>query len=253
MRDLAEVADGVHVATSAVYTTTSTVLVAPDRSCLVVDPGVTAHEIESLSSSVRSRGWRPVAVWSTHGHWDHLLDGGLFTSLPRWSGGWPVDVETLTAERDQDEELARVLRASPSDSPAPVLVTPPVRYPSADGLLDWSGPPLRVVVHGAHAPGSTALVVQSADVLVAGDLLSDVEIPLLDLSADDPLGSYLAGLELLAGTASLVIPGHGHVGSLAERLAADLAYLSGSSVDDPRLHAPWLAAVHESQRHALIA
>ena len=44
------------------------------------------------------------------------------------------------------------------------------------------------------------------------------------------------------------MPGHGHVGPLADRVAADLAYLAGSSADDLRLHDPWLAAVHESQR-----
>ena len=186
MSVLVEVAEGVHVATSAVYMTTSTVLVAPDRSCLVVDPGVTAHEIDVLSSAIRLHGWTPIAVWSTHGHWDHLLDGGIFTGLPRWSGGWPVDIETLMTERDEDDELARVLLASPGDSPAPVVVAPPVLYPSVGGLLDWPGPPVRVVTHGAHAPGSTSLVVPSADVLVAGDLLSDVEIPLLDLSVARP-------------------------------------------------------------------
>lgn len=248
---LTEVAEGVHVATSAVYLTTSTVLVANDRTCLVVDPGVTAHEIDVLSSAIRQHGWTPIAVWSTHGHWDHLLDGGIFTGLPRWSGGWPVDVETLMNERDEDEELARVLLASPGDSPASVVVTPPVPFPSVGDLLDWSGPPVRVVTHGAHAPGSTSLVVPSADVLVAGDLLSDVEIPLLDLSSPDPVGSYREALTQLAGSASLVVPGHGHVGTLAPRVAADLAYLDGSSADDPRLHDPWLAAVHESQADAL--
>ncbi|WP_426592310.1 MBL fold metallo-hydrolase [Cellulomonas sp. McL0617] len=233
--------------------TTSTVLVAPDRSCLVVDPGVTAHEIDVLSSAIRLHGWRPVAVWSTHGHWDHLLDGGIFTGLPRWSGGWPVDVETLMTERDEDEELARVLLSFPGDSPAAVTVAPPLRYPAVDGLLDWAGPPVRVIEHGAHSPGSTSLVVPSADVLVAGDVLSDVEIPLLDLSDENPARTYRAALDLLAGTAALVVPGHGHVGALADRLAADLAYLSGASDDDPRLLDPWLVAVHESQRHALTA
>jgi hydroxyacylglutathione hydrolase len=248
---LTEVGDGVHVATSAVYMTTSTVVVAPDGSCLVVDPGVTAREIDLLSSEVRARGWRPVAVWSTHGHWDHLLDGGLFTGLPRWSAGFPTDAETLVAERDEDEELARVLLASPGDAPAPVVEQPPERFPSVHGdELDWGGPTIRVLEHAGHAPGSTCLVVPSADVLVAGDLLSDVEIPLLDLSAPDPVGTYRAALDLVAGTATLVIPGHGRIGPLVSRLAADRAYLAGAT-DDPRLRDPWLAAVHDAQAAVL--
>ena len=231
--------------------TTSTVIVAPDRSCLVVDPGVTAHEIDMLSSAIRVHGWRPVAVWSTHGHWDHLLDGGIFTGLPRWSAGFPTDVETLMSERDEDEELARVLLAAPGDAPAPVVVEPPVRFPAVEGdQVDWAGPTVRVLTHAGHAPGSTSLVLPSADVLVAGDLLSDVEIPLLDMSATDPVGTYRAALDLLADTATVVIPGHGRVGPLAPRVAADRAYLAGAT-DDPRLSDPWLAAVHESQAAAL--
>ena len=74
---------------------------------------------------------------------------------------------------------------------------------------------------------------------------------LLALPSPDPVGTYRAALTQLAGTASLVVPGHGHVGPLADRVAADLAYLAGSSADDLRLHDPWLAAVHESQRIAL--
>ncbi len=246
---LTEVADGVHVATSAVYLATSTVVVAPDRTCLVVDPGVTAREIDALSSAIQARGWRPIAVWSTHGHWDHLLDGGIFSGLPRWSSGFPTDVETLMAERDEDDELARALLAAPGDSPAPVVVAPPVPFPAAGDLLDWDGPTVRVLVHDAHAPGSTALILPGPDVLVAGDLLSDVEIPVLDLSSPDPVGSYRSALDALAGTASVVIPGHGHVGELAPRLAADLAYLDGA--DDARHADPWLATVHASQLAAL--
>jgi len=245
----------VHVATSAVYATTSTVLVAPDGSCLVVDPGVTAHEIAALSSAIHDRGWSPVAVWSTHGHWDHLLDGALFRGLPRWSGGWPVDGETLTAERDADEVLAHALLADPTDSPAPIS-QPPVPYPRVDGLLAWQGAPTRVLEHSAHAAGSTALVVASAGVLLAGDLLSDVEIPLLDLGAPDPIGDYRAALTAMSTLSlDLVVPGHGHVGALAPRVAADLAYLdalaAGSDPDDPRLADPWSAAVHDSHRAAV--
>ena len=49
--------------------------------------------------------------------------------------------------------------------------------------------------------------------LVAGDMLSDILIPMLDLSGSaDPIEDYLAALQLLEGVAGdvdVVIPGHG--------------------------------------------
>jgi hydroxyacylglutathione hydrolase len=255
VRDLVEVARGVHVATSQVYTTTSTVIVGDDGACLVVDPAVTAREVDGLADAIGARGWTPVAVWSTHAHWDHVLDGPGLTGLPRWSdGARATDAETLAAERDADPQLART---GEPRAPIAALVSP---YPRrATGVLDWAGPLVHVLTHAAHARPHTALVLPTRGVLVAGDMLSDVEIPLLDLSADDPVGDYLAALDLLSSAdASVVVPGHGHVGGadeLRRRLAADRAYLarlaSGADSHDERLADPWVAAAHAAQRAAV--
>ena len=90
-------------------------------------------------------------------------------------------------------------------------------------------------------------------------MLSDVEIPLLDMAAADPLGGYRAGLDLLASVPGvrLLVPGHGHVGdaaALRARLAMDVGYLdavqAGQEADDPRLLGPgaaWLRAEHARQ------
>ncbi|NUU16158.1 MBL fold metallo-hydrolase [Cellulomonas humilata] len=255
MRDLVEVAPGVHVATSAVYTTTSTLLVGDDGTCLVVDPAVTAREVDGLAAAIRDRGWSPVAVWSTHAHWDHVLDGPGLARLPRWAdGAAATDRETLAAERDADDELARV-----GEAPAPIAA-PATAYPRrSPGVLDWPGRTVRVLTHSAHARPHTALLVPDVGVLVAGDMLSDVEIPLLDLSSDDPVGDYRAALDLLESAgARVVVPGHGRVGGpdeLRRRLAADRAYLSaltdGKEVDDDRYALPWAAAAHAAHRAAV--
>jgi hydroxyacylglutathione hydrolase len=96
-------------------------------------------------------------------------------------------------------------------------------------------------------------------VLIAGDMCSDIEIPLLDTVATDPLGDYRTGVERLAAVPGVrqVVPGHGHVGDAAEfrsRLALDAAYLDtvgrGEPFDDPRLTAQspeWMRTVHEEQ------
>ena len=90
---------------------------------------------------------------------------------------------------------------------------------------------------------------------VAGDMCSDLEIPLLDTDQPDPVGDYQAALDLFAALpVERVIPGHGHVGDSSEfrrRLDADRRYLDALSrraePDDPRLAADWLAAEHRRQ------
>jgi len=58
---LTQVAPGVWTATAATWATLSTVVVADDGACLVVDPGITVQEVGALAAEIGSRGWRPVA------------------------------------------------------------------------------------------------------------------------------------------------------------------------------------------------
>ena len=67
---------------------------------------------------------------------------------------------------------------------------------------------------------------------VAGDMLSDVLIPMLDLNGTaDPIEDYLAALRLLesvAGDVDVVIPGHGSIGGADQvhaRIDQDRAYV----------------------------
>ena len=84
-------------------------------------------------------------------------------------------------------------------------------------------------------------------------MLSDIEIPLPDLLAADPLGDYRAGLDRLAAVPGVrwLVPGHGHVadaGEFRRRLDADYRYLdllvAGESFDDPRCTMDWLHDRH---------
>ncbi len=102
----------------------------------------------------------------------------------------------------------------------------------ATGYIPWDGPRARIVEHQAHAPGHAALLIESERVLVAGDMVSDVLIPLLDLrGGGNPVKDYLDALrrfEDVAAEADVFIPGHGSVGSgdeLCRRIDQDRAYL----------------------------
>ena len=103
--------------------------------------------------------------------------------------------------------------------------------PAGTTQIPWDGPKVRIIEHQAHAPGHAALLIEERRVLVAGDMLSDVLIPMLDLNAADPIEDYLAALRLLEGVADDVdvfIPGHGSVGGadqLRARIDQDRAYV----------------------------
>lgn len=251
-RELVEVAPGVLVATARTYTTTSTLLVAEDGTGVLVDPAVSPADLLTLAAAVRRRV-RLVGAFATHPHWDHVLWHRDLGDVPRWST--PRAAATADRERTALVEGARTTPGHDEDLVARLT-------PWAGASLPWSREVV-VVEHGAHAPGSAALLLPDAGVLVAGDVLSDVEVPLLDPDQDDPVGAYLAGLDTLEAAVrehdvTVLVPGHGGVGSGAEverRFAADRAYLGalarGTEPDDARLDDPWLRSEHERQVAAL--
>ena len=249
-----EIAPGVFVATADLYTTTTTVVAGPDGGCLLVDPAVTVSDLAALADWLSARGLRPVAGWSTHPHWDHLLWSAAFGEAPRYATPRAVAVAA--------RELSGLVSGVRESAPGHDLT----RFAQVEPLLgreiDWPGPRAVVLAHDAHAPGHGAVFLPDAGVLIAGDMCSDIEIPLPDLDDHDPFGGYRAGLSTLAAIPGVtaVIPGHGHPGDSAEfhrRLTADLAYLdavaSGTDYPDPRLSEDWLRAEHGRHRAAAAA
>jgi hydroxyacylglutathione hydrolase len=237
------------VATSAYAMTTSTVIVGSAGGCLLIDPAVTVADLAALADELTARGLRPAAGWSTHPHWDHVLWSAGLGNAPRYAA--PAAV--TAAETDRNGILDGVTQSAPGHDLALVG-----RLQALDGsAIPWDGPEARLIVHDGHAPGHGAVFLPDSGVLIAGDMCSDVEIPLLDTLAADPLGDYRTGLERLGSVPGVrqVVPGHGHVGDAGElrrRLGLDTAYLNavsaGRPYDDPRLAADspkWMREMHE--------
>ncbi|MDQ1674084.1 MAG: hypothetical protein QOC98_2646, partial [Frankiaceae bacterium] len=138
--------------------------------------------------------------------------------------------------------------------------------PAETARIPWDGPQVRIIEHQAHAPGHAALLIEERGVLVAGDMLSDVLIPMLDLNGTaDPTEDYLAALRLLEDAAEdvdVLVPGHGSIGGADQvraRIDQDRAYVRGvreaGGFSDPRVdpsttHGRVSVGVHEGQlRH----
>jgi glyoxylase-like metal-dependent hydrolase (beta-lactamase superfamily II) len=228
-RAVVEVAPGVFVMTSAKYATTSTIVRRGD-SALLVDPAWTVDELDGIADWLSGNGCTVAAGFSTHAHHDHLLWHPRFGEAPRWAS--PASVRCIGEWYD---ELTSMLDPRPDDWPNPIDGVCPIEPGDAPHVLG-----AELVVHDGHAPGHTALLFADRGVLVAGDMLSDIELP-LPFNPDD-LPGYLDALDALAGvvaTADVLVPGHGSpTAHPMERLDADRRYLDallhGHDPDDAR-------------------
>jgi glyoxylase-like metal-dependent hydrolase (beta-lactamase superfamily II) len=265
---LRQVADGVLVHESA-FVQTNSVVVQGGAGVLLIDAGVLGHEMACLANDIRELGQPVAAGFSTHPHWDHLLWHAEFGAAPRHA-----TARCAATARDRLSDAgaqARVRAMMPPDivDQVPLDLLGHVTGLDADATqIPWDGPRIRIIEHSAHAPGHASLLVEDRGVLVAGDMLSDVLIPMLDgMDPADPIENYLAALRLLDSVATdvdVVIPGHGSVGGADDvraRIDRDRAYVhalrEGHVPDDPRLGPSakegweWVAGVHERQQQNL--
>ena len=252
MDSVTEVAPGVLVTTSRLYATTSTI-VTHAGAALLVDPAWLPGELERLAGVLADRALVVAAGWSTHAHHDHLLWHPAFGRAERWA--------TPTAARLATEHRGDLVAQLGPGWPDDLVELMGRTVPLAEPAIPWRGPEALIVEHDGHSPGHGPLWLPGARVLLAGDMLSDVELP-LPQDPPDPgryggdgdarLVAYLEGLDRLAPVvrrAAVLVPGHGRVtDEPVRRLDADRRYLddllSGRPVDDPRLSEPDMAEAH---------
>ena len=241
---LTQVADGVWVRQSEWVWSNSTVVGRAD-GLVLVDPGINGSELDQLADEVEQLGAPVVAGFSTHPHWDHLLWHPRFGDVPRYA--------TLAGARAAGQARERAQQmASESATDVPLeLVAVLTALPTAHRPV-----PGEVLEHEAHAVGHAAVLLADRRVLLAGDMLSDVLIPMLDARRPSQVGAYGAALDRLEEAArhvDVVVPGHGSVATgsqVADRLAPDRAYVDalrrGDDPEDARLEQDWLVGPHRS-------
>ena len=267
MAVLRQVAEGVLIHQSE-FLQSNAVVVQGRAGVLLIDPGVLGYEMAALANQLSDSGQTVVAGFSTHPHWDHLLWHAGLGAAPRY--GTARCAADVRVQLSDAHWKARVAEGIPPDIVEQVpldllgLIT---GLPAETARIPWDGPQVRIVEHQAHASGHAALLIEERGVLVAGDMLSDVLIPMLDLDDPaDPIEDYLAALRLLEGVADdvdVLVPGHGSIGGADQvhaRIDQDRAYVralrDAQVPSDPRLGPAnygkdWLPGVHERQLQRL--
>jgi glyoxylase-like metal-dependent hydrolase (beta-lactamase superfamily II) len=263
---LRQVAEGVLIHESE-FCQSNAVVVRGQAGVLLIDPGVLGYELAALANDLGELGQPVVAGFSTHPHWDHLLWHAGLGAAPRY--GTARCAGTVRDQLSDAGWKARIAAWIPPDFVEQVpldllgLIT---GLPAEVARIPWDGPQVRIIEHHAHAPGHAALLIEERGVLVAGDMLSDVLIPMLDLNGTaDPIEDYLAALRLLEGAAGdvdVVVPGHGSVGGADQvrvRIDQDRAYVhalrDAHVLSDPRVGPSatydWVPGVHARQLQGL--
>ncbi len=226
MRALA-VNQDVVVILSAVWQTTATAVRSGSEGFLIDSP-VLPDEVEALPAVLEQAGFPLSGLLCTHGDWDHLLARGAF---PEASLG--VGEPTFERLRRDDRLAASELRefdeAWHIEGRVPLDLGNLQSLPVPGVLSLGETDEMDMYAAPGHTSDGTAFWMPWLGVLVCGDYLSPLEIPMIS-----PGGSafdYLETLKRLAPVVELantVIPGHGHPRERDEAqrgLAQDVAYI----------------------------
>ena len=208
---------------------------------MLVDSPYFPDELASLPSLAREAGFPVAALLATHADFDHLLGRIAFPDLALGVGeetGARLRSEPGAAQR----ELREVDASHYVQRERPLSLGTTQELP-APGRLELGREELELHPASGHTVDGMAIVCRHAGVLLCGDYLSDVEIPVL--SPGGSLDAYRATLARLAPLLEEVertVPGHGspHDRERALRvLDEDLDYLDAleRGQERPRLPA----------------
>jgi glyoxylase-like metal-dependent hydrolase (beta-lactamase superfamily II) len=265
---LRQVAEGVLIHQSELLQNNA-VVVQGRAGVLLIDPGIRGDEMACLANDLSELGQPVVAGFSTHPDWDHVLWHAKLGAAPRYgTARCAAYLRDLLSDAGWKARVAEGLPPEIAEEIPLDLFGLITGLPAETAQIPWDGPQVRIIEHQAHAPGHAALFIEERGVLVAGDMLSDVLIPMLDLNnTADPIEDYLAALRLLEGVAGdvdVLVPGHGSVGGADQvraRIEQDRAYVhalrDGHDPSDPRIGPSakpgweWVSDVHNGQAQRL--
>ena len=202
-------------------------VVSGSDGLLVIDPGILPREIETIRWYAEQSEKPARFLVYTHHHWDHVLGGQAFPSAHRLAHRCFPDA--VQGRRPLDE-IRRF------DGEFYVEREPPFEFQPPHELVEdgWGGDlgdiAFTLIHLPGHAPDMIGVHIPLEKTLFAADMLSDVELPMIEGDG----GDYLASLRKIdalvtSGQVETLVPGHGHVTRGADvirgRIAEDVAYI----------------------------
>ena len=170
------------------------------NECIVIDPGASGG---ALTDKIRTGGYQPVAVFLTHGHFDHVAAARTVAEE------FQIPIYAYEAEREtleHPQKNASVMIGAGESYNADVFVT--------DGqVLDLAGFSVTVIHTPGHTEGGCCYYFAEEEILFSGDTLFAQSVGRTDLpggSMSTLVRSVREKLLVLSTSAKdiTVYPGH---------------------------------------------
>lgn len=195
------------VVTSLVWQLNAVALRAGGEAMLVDSPYF-PEELELLPAVLAQSGFEPAALLATHADFDHVLGRMAFPDL-----SLGVAESTMLRIRAEPGAVQRELRDHDDRfyvvRPRPLSLGQTQSLP-VPGRLELGSDELELHATGGHTSDGMAVFAPWMGLLVVGDYLSPVEIPMI--SPGGSVAEYRGTLSALAPVverAATVVPGHG--------------------------------------------
>jgi glyoxylase-like metal-dependent hydrolase (beta-lactamase superfamily II) len=183
----------------------------PGAETFVIDSPILPEELELLPSVLRQAGFPPPSgLLATHADWDHVLGPLAFSGVPLGCAETSA-ARLAAAPGEPQRELRSFDEELYLERPRPLALDSLQALP-APGHCELGSRRLELHPAVGHTADGMAILAPWASVLIAGDYLSPVELPML--SPGGEADAYLRTLERLRALVARVehvVPGHGPV------------------------------------------
>lgn len=234
---------------SALFRTTTT-LINLKSAWLLVDPNWLPHEIDFIRDFIgRGDGQRDIYMVYTHSDFDHILGHGAFPNA-----------KTIAHKDFAESPFKEKILQQIHDFDNSFYITRPYRiqYPSADVVIDQEGQSLflgnqEIIFYSArgHVGDGLMIFLPEEHICIAGDYLSNIEIPWVEYSFVEyhkTLNRFQEKMQQY--DIQTLIPGHGDVAlsgyEIDERIHRDILYVEEflkEDIPDSEIFEPFLSSM----------
>ncbi|WP_196888093.1 MBL fold metallo-hydrolase [Aureivirga sp. CE67] len=202
---------------SSLYRTTST-LIDSDETIFLVDPNYLPEEINFIHKKVEERrGGKKLVILITHADYDHIVGVNAFNYdelITTEAFLTKRNIKKALYDLEAFEQSFYIQRNYELSYPVPSNL-----IKENEQIFDFKSSKINGLLTPGHTIDSGAFLLKSFKVLITGDYLSNIEIPVIDDNLEDYKKS-MSLFEMIIGNEDLnyIIVGHGDYSTSKEEI-----------------------------------